>query len=147
MQSAHTLKHSISVNPSLYAAVLVFSLYGLVIILLLLIFKISWLTSPLFVLLLFIAAYGARKSYLQRYQLKISDSGRVEFLVDGIFISGVVSASSFYNALFISLSLEDNPDDFIVPNKHSKYTAVIYRDAISEPEYRLLARVINFGQA
>ena len=146
MLFSSTLKYNITVNRSIYAAVFVFALYAFVIILLLLIFDISRLTFPLFILLLVVAIYGAAKAYRQRYQLKLSDSGQVEVIssANGELIRGVVSASSFYNALFLSLHLKNNPNDLLKPS-HSKNAAVIiYRDAVSESEYRLLARLINF---
>ncbi len=146
MLSATTLKHNITVKPSLYAAISVFALYACAILLLLLIFSISWLTFPLYLLLLAIAAYGAGKAYRQRYMLKLSDSGLVEvrMFADGRVISGIVSASSFYNQLFLSLHLKNNPDDLVRPRHSNKLAVVIYRDAVSESEYRLLARTINF---
>ena len=145
MLSSSTLKYNISVRRSFYAAIFVFSLYCSVIVLLLLIFNISWLTFPLFILLLAVAVYGAGKAYRQRYQLKLSDSGQIEVFVNGELIRGLVSASSFYNSLFLSLHLKNNPNDFSTISKSKKFSVVIYRDAVSESEYRLLARVINFG--
>ena len=148
MLSSSTLKYNITVNSSLYAAIFVFALYCSVILLLLLIFNISWLTFPLFILLLGVAVYGAGKAYRQRYHLKLSDSGRVEVRAsaNGKLTSGLVSASSFYNAFFLSLHLKNNPNDFSSLNHRKKLSVVIYRDAVSESEYRLLARLINFGR-
>ena len=146
MLSSSTLKYNITVNSSIYAAILVFALYCAVLLLLLLIFNISWLTFPLFVFLLAVALYGAGKAYRQRYHLKLSDSGRVEVIssANGELISGLVSASSFYNGLFLSLHLKNNPNDFPKLSNSKKLSVVIYKDAVSESEYRLLARLINF---
>lgn len=146
MLSSSTLKYNITVTRSLYAAVFVFTLYCSVILLLLLIFSASWLTFPLFVFLLALAFYGGGKAYRQRYQLKLSDSGRVEVSANGEVINGVVSAASFYNALFLSLHLKNNPYDFSTPSNSKIFSIVIYRDAVSESEYRLLARLVNFGR-
>lgn len=147
MLSASTLKYKITAKPSLYAALSVFALYSCVIFLLLLIFSISWLTFPLYLLLLAVAVYGAGKAYRQRYVLKLSDSGLVEVRIfaDERVISGVVSTSSFYSPLFLSLHLKNNPNDVVRPSHSNKLAVVIYRDAVSEPEYRLLARTINFA--
>jgi hypothetical protein len=146
MPSASTLKYEITVQRSLYAALCVFFLYGFVIVLLLLVCRISWLTFPLYMFLLTVAVYGAGRNYQQRYYLKLSDCGLVELKTstDGSSASGVISASSFYNNLFIFLHLKSNPNDFATINESRKVTVVIYRDAVSESEYRLLARLINF---
>jgi hypothetical protein len=146
MQSASTLKYRISVKRSVYAAILVFSLYSSVILLLLLTLGISWLTFPVFVLMLIVAVYGARKAYQQSYLIKLSDTGQVEVSENGELITGLVSTSSFYNGIFISLHIALNYNDFTISNHGKKFSVVIYRDAVSESEYRLLARVINFGR-
>jgi hypothetical protein len=148
MSSANTLKHDITVKHSLYAAAFVFFLYGFIIVLLLLIYRISWSILPLYTFLLAVAVYGTGKAYRQRYSLKLSDRGFVELKTstDGSSASGVISASSFYNNLFISLHLKSKPNDFTTINESRKVTVVIYRDAVSESEYRLLARLINFGR-
>ena len=146
MLSSSTLKYSITVNSSIYAAICIFALYCSVILFLLLIFNISWLTFPLFVFLLAVAIYGAGKAYRQGYNLKLSESGRVEVIssANGELISGLVSASSFYNGFFLSLHVENNPNDFSNRSNSKKLSVVIYRDAVSESEHRLLARLINF---
>ena len=146
MLSSSSLKYKITVSRSIYAAVFVFALYAFVIILLLLIFNISRLTFPFFILLLIIAVYGAVKAYRQRYQLKLSDSGLVELSVNGELISGLIAASSFYNSFFLSLHLQSDPNYFSAISSNKKLSIVIYRDAVSESEYRLLARLINFGR-
>ncbi len=147
MLSATTLKYKITGKRSRYAAIAVFALYCCVILLLLLIFSISWLTLPLYLLLLAIAVYGAGQAYRQRYLLELSDSGLVEvrMFADGRVISGIVSTSSFYNQLFLSLHLKNNPNDLLRPSDSKKQAIIIYRDAVSEAEYRLLARSINFA--
>ena len=146
MQSLNTLKYNVAVKPSRYAAYLVFSLYGVVLVLLLWIFGLSWLTVPIFIILLMIASYGARKAYQQTYALKLSDSGRIEVPIKGDLISGVIANASFYNGYFISLKIvKENSELFIARERENK-TVVVYRDAVSNAEYRLLARVINLGR-
>ena len=146
MQSLNTLKYNVTVKPSRYAAYLVFSLYGVVLVLLLWIFGLSWLTVPIFIILLMIASYGARKAYQQTYALKLSDSGRIEVFINGDLISGVIANASFYNGYFISLKIvKENSELFIARERENK-TIVVYRDAVSNAEYRLLARVINLGR-
>jgi hypothetical protein len=111
-------------------------------------FGISAVTCPLFIILLVIAGYGAGKAYRQTYHLKLSDSGQVEVLssANDELISGVVCVSSFYNGLFLSLHLKSNTNDFSRPCHLKKFSVVVYRDAVSESDYRLLARLINFGR-
>jgi hypothetical protein len=146
MRFANTLKYNITVKRSFYAAAFVFALYCSFIILLLLIFNISWLTFLLYLLLLVIAVYGARKAYQFKCHLKISESGQVNVIVKGETINGVVSTSSFYNALFISLCLKSDPSDFTNISHSKKRAIIIYRDAVSELDYRLVARIINFSR-
>ena len=145
MQSANTLKYKITVKPSFYAAAFAFILYSSVVIILLLIFNISWLTFPLYILLLVIAVHGVRKAYQTKFYLELSESGQVKIIVKEEVIRGVVSASSFYNGLFISLYLKNERNDFTDKSNSKKSTLVIYRDAVKESDYRLLARIINFA--
>lgn len=146
MSSANTLKHKITVSCSFYGALFVFSLYLALIVLALLLFGISWLTFPIIIALLSLAGYGGGKQYLQQCQLQLSDSGLIEVVEkSGETISAEVSERSFYNSLFIALRLQHKRDDLylIVRKKLPHNYLMIYRDAVSEPEYRFLARLIN----
>ncbi len=100
--------------------------------------------------MLIVAVYGGKKNYAQRYNLQLSDSGLVEFVSkNGDLISAKIGSSSFYNGFFLSLHLQNNPADLanlIDRKKVSNSFIVIYRDAVSEQEYRLLARLINSGR-
>ena len=146
MQSVNTSIHNISVKRSLYGAFLVFSLYGLVILLLLFMLGISWLLSPLFACLLAIAVYGARKAYQQQYLLKLSESGQVEISTNGDLMRGGIANSSFYNSFFLSLHIIKNPNDVTNVSNFKGFSIIVYRDAVTEAEYRLLARLVNLGQ-
>lgn len=146
MQSSITLKHNIYVGASAYAAIFVFFLYSLIIIFSLLTFGISWLTLPLYICLFATALYGSMIAYQHKYLLKVSDSGKVEISIKGKVEKGIVSSASFYNGLFLFLRLTNNPNEFINSNTNNKCSIIVYRDAVSEYEYRLLARVINFGR-
>jgi len=146
MPSLNTLKYNVTVKPSRYAAYLVFSLYGVVLVLLLWIFGLSWLTLPIFIILLMIASYGARKAYQQTYALKLSDSGRIEVFINGSLISGVIANASFYNGYFISLKIVKERGELFIVRERENKAIVVYRDAVSDAEYRLLARVINLGR-
>jgi len=146
MLSATTLTHSIYVKRSIYAGIVVFAFYSIAILLLLLFIGITWLTAALYFVLFGIALYGARKACLPISLLKLSDAGYIEVEVKGELKVGFVSRSSFYNGLFISLNIEPNKDDFLSGGDDKAFFIVIYRDAVSEHEYRLLARMINFGR-
>jgi len=146
MPSVITLIHSIDVKCSIYAGIVVIGLYAVAISILLLFTGITWLTAPLFMLLWGIAFYGARKAYLQHSFLKLNDTGYIEVEVNGEVKSGMISRASYYNGLFISLNIEPNADDFSQAANGKSFFIVVYRDAVREFEYRLLARMINFGR-
>lgn len=123
-------------------------LYLFVILLSLLVVELSWLTAPFFVLLLIIAIYGGKKAHGQLYNLKLSDSGLVDVVSESnAVISAKISPSSFYNSFFLYLHLQDNPmHPSLIGRNISDFVIVIYRDAVSEEQYRLLARLINNGR-
>jgi|GEM_PF-3329404 len=150
MLSSNALKYSVVVNTSVYGGVFVFMLYFSVILLSIWVVGVSWLSVPFFVLLLIIAIYGGKKAYGQIYNLKLSDSGLVSLIsANNDLISAKISPSSFYNSFFLCIHLHNSPTDihYLINNK-KRYNAfiVIYRDAVSEAEYRLLARLINSGR-
>lgn len=150
MLSSNALKYSVAVNTSVYGGVFVFMLYFSVILLSIWGVGVSWLSVPFFVLLLIIAIYGGKKAHGQIYNLKLSDSGLVSLIsANNDLISAKISPSSFYNSFFLCIHLYNSPTDihYLINNK-KRYNAfiVIYRDAVSEAEYRLLARLINSGR-
>lgn len=125
-------------------------LYFVVILLSLLVIGLSWLSAPFFILLSIIAIYGGKKASEQVYNLKLSDSGLVDLVSqNNEFISAKISRFSFYNSFFLCLHLQNNPRDLSSLTKYkniSDFFIVIYRDAVSEEQYRLLARLINTGR-
>ncbi|MCP5076811.1 MAG: hypothetical protein GY951_01965, partial [Psychromonas sp.] len=58
--------------------------------------------------------------------------------------SGKIGQHSFYNGFFIFLQLDIQNSVFT--QQTSKQFITIYKDAISEEQYRLLARLINSGR-
>lgn len=150
MLSSNALKYNVTVNTSLYGGVFVFALYFSVILLASWVVGLSWLSAPFFVLLLIIAIYGGKKAHGQRYNLKFSDSGLVSFTsAHNDLIRAKISPSSFYNSFFLYIHLQNSPTDiyYFINNKKSDNSfVVIYRDAVSEEQYRLLARLINSGR-
>lgn len=150
MLSANTLKHNITVHTSIYSGVVVFILYFLLIVLSVFIMGVSWPTFPFLIILLAVAVYAGKKASAQSYQLKLSDSGGLEAgFINGCVVNALISSSSFYNGFFLCLRLQNNPANILPPaNKENirKACIIIYRDAVSEAEYRLLARLINTGR-
>lgn len=144
MQFVTTSKYNIAVKRSFYAAVFVFALYCSVIISILFVFDVNWLTFPLYIVLLIIAIYSAKKAYQSKYYLIINEAGEIKVTESGKTVTGIVSASSFYNGLFIFLYLKNDPNDFSISNRNKKNKVVIYRDAVNESDYRLIARIVNF---
>ncbi|WP_028864648.1 protein YgfX [Psychromonas aquimarina] len=149
MPSLSALKHNIAVNTSVYGGVFVFTLYFSLILFILLFFEIIVVTLIFAVLLLMLAVYAAEKAYAQRYNLKVSDAGDIEVeFSDKEIISATISSASFYNSFCIYLSLHSKPDNCFTGLNRAKAKAyiVIYRDAVTEEQYRLLARLVNIGR-
>ncbi|WP_041765694.1 protein YgfX [Psychromonas ingrahamii] len=150
MSYSSALKYNISVNTSIYRGVFVFTLYSSLILLLLLVVELTWLSITLSLFLLVIAAYGGKKSYADTYNIKLSDTGKMEVvLANKQLISAEIGASSFYNGFCLFIHLQSRPTDLsnlITQKKRSKKFIVIYKDAVKEDEYRLLARLIKIGQ-
>ncbi|MFT7052781.1 MAG: hypothetical protein ACJAU1_000331 [Psychromonas sp.] len=150
MSYSSALKYNICVNTSLYGGVFVFTLYSSLILLLLLVVELTWLSVILSLFLLLIAAYGGRQSYAHTYNIKLSDTGKIDVIfANKQLLCGEISASSFYNGFCLCILLQSRPTDLsnlIIPQKPTKRFIVIYKDAVKEDEYRLLARLINIGR-
>jgi len=150
MSYSNALRYNISVTTSIYGGVFVFTLYFSLILLLLVMFGLTWLSLFFSLVLLIIAAYAGKKSHQQTYNIKLSDTGQVEVVFSNQqLISGEISPSSFYNGFCIFLHLQRSPiglPNLMIQSKPSKKFFVIYKDAVKENEYRLLARTINIGR-
>ncbi|MFT6927233.1 MAG: hypothetical protein ACJAZP_002863 [Psychromonas sp.] len=150
MSYSSALKYNIVVSTSLYGGVFVFTLYSSLILLLLLVVELTWLSIILSVFLVLIAAYGGKKAYAQTYQLKLSDTGKIDVVfANKQLLRGEISSSSFYNGFCLFVHLQSRPTDLsnlIIHKKPAKRFIVIYKDAVKEDEYRLLARLIKTGQ-
>lgn len=135
------LKHNIKIQPSFYAGCVVFSLYFFIILSLLLFSGVSWLSTPLYICLCLWAVKATRKVAQCHYQVQISEAGDLQIKNEkGKIRKGKIKTSSYYNRFFLSLHLQQN--DTLLQKK-SDYSILIYRDALSDPEYHLLARLIN----
>lgn len=144
MSSLNALKYKITVTSSYYAGIAIFLLYSIVIALTLLVTSLTF-TSLFFYLLLFATAfYNAWKTFQQQDELLISESGLVERVVADKRYHGKISRGSFYNGLFIFLKL--NVKSTVLAGKNKKQYITIYKDAVSEEQFRLLARLINSGR-
>jgi len=105
---------------------------------------LSFISFPLYFILFCIALYAAKKSFVEQGWLLLSESGLVERKVNGKLFNGNIGHSSFYNGFFIFLQLDINSSIF--SKKKSRQFMVIYKDAITHEQYRLLARLINSGR-
>ena len=150
MSYSSALKYNIFVNTSIYGGVFVFTLYSSLILSLLLVVELTWLSITLSIFLLGIAAYGGEKSYANTYIIKLSDTGKMEVIfANKQLIRGEIGTSSFYNGfcLFIHFqSRSTNLSNIITQKKPFKKFIVIYKDAVKEKEFRLLARLIKIGR-
>ena len=145
MSSSSALKYNVTVSPSYYAGIVVFLLYIIVISFSLLLISFSIIACVLYLILLFIASYAAYKAYLQKAELLLSESGLIESVVEEKRTSGKIGLNSFYNGLFIFLQLDIT--DSVFTKKSTKQFIFIYKDAVNEEQYRLLARLINSGRS
>ena len=124
-------------------------LHFLLIVLFLVIFELTGLSFVLALLLLIIAAYQGRRSYAQTCTIKLNDAGQIAVIfANKQLVSGEIGPSSFYNGFCLCLHVQRSSN--ALPNliPHQKSPAkfiVIYKDAVKEDEYRLLARLINLG--
>lgn len=150
MSYSSALKYNICVSTSIYGGVFVFTLYSSLILLLLLVVELTWLSVILSLFLLLIAAYAGKQSYTQTYNLKLSDTGKIEVIfANKELLCGEISAASFYNGFCLFIHLQSRSTDLsnlIIRKKPCKRFIVIYRDAVKEDEYRLLARLVKIGR-
>lgn len=118
-----------------------FLLYSLVILLTLPIIDFTVASIFIYLLLFAIAMLVAWKTYLLNYEIQFSESGLIENAQDDKHYSGVISGKSFYNNYFIFLTLEVKHHE--LSEKKVKQFIVIYKDAICEEYFRLIAQIIN----
>lgn len=144
MSSLNALKYKVSVNASYYAAGVMFLLYLLVIMLTLTVVSLSFFSLPFYFILFGVTLYTSKKSFLEQGVLLLSDSGLVERIIRGKSFNGNIGQSSFYNGFFIFLQLEVTNSTFL--QKKNRQFMIIYKDAITNEQYRLLARLIKSGR-
>ncbi len=144
MSSLNALKYKVTVSSSYCAGIVTFLLYSSVISLTLLVSSFTIISLFLYVLLFAIAFYAARRIFLQQDELLMSESGLVERVIADKRYHGKISNGSFYNGWFIFLKLEVKST--VMSGKTAKQYITIFKDAISEEQYRLLARLINSGR-
>ena len=144
MSSLNALKYKITVNHSYYAGGAIFLLYSLVITAALFVTPFTFTSSFFYILLLLIALCAVKIGYLQSTQFMLSESGLVERLIGDRSWYGKIATGSFYNGVFIFLILEVS-DNAVIGSTRKQFIT-IYNDAVTEGEYRLIARVINSGR-
>lgn len=117
-------------------------------ILLILLWGVSWLSSPILIIYS-VAVFFIIKS-LQAIALHCSfaENGYIEVSKPYI-LSGEISGRSFYNGWVLFLSIAER-DKLLIPSeqKHNKSRKwfVVFCDSVTEKEYRTLARLINTGR-
>lgn len=99
----------------------------------------------LYIILFLIAVFASKKSFSEQGELLFSESGLVERRAEGKYFNGKIGRYSFYNGFFIFLQLEITGTGFT--KKSTKQFITIYKDAITDEQYRLLARLINSGRS
>lgn len=144
MSSLNALKYKVHIKRSYYAGAAIFLLYLFVILVSFRVVSASPVSLFLYLLLFLIAVYAANKAYQQQGELALSDSGLVECIAGDKTCSGKIGRYSLYNGLFIFLHLDIQNSAFT--QQTSKHFITIYKDAISEEQYRLIARLINNGR-
>ena len=144
MSSLDALKYRVTVTPSYYAGAIVFLLYSIAILLALFIIPISSISLLFYLILFLIVFIAAKKAYQQSFEFKVSESGLIEREVNGSLYLGKISNSSFYNGFVIFLKLEVKGN--MLSDQKDRQFMTIYKDAVTEKHYRLLARLINSGR-
>jgi hypothetical protein len=144
MSSLNALKYKITITSSYYAGIVIFLLYSIVILLTLFVTSFSLISLLLYLLLFATALYAARKTFLQQDELLFSESGLVERMLAGTRYHGKISSGSFYNRLFIFLKIDVKST--VISGKNKPQFITIYKDAVDEEQFRLLARLINSGR-
>jgi len=144
MSSLNALKYKITIKRSYYAGAVNLLLYSVVIFSLQFVIPVTLSSSIFYFILLIIALIAAQKSYQQSDQFMLSESSLVERIIDEKSYYGKIGRGSFYNGFFIFLILEMS--DRVITIKRSKQFIIIYNDAITKSDYRLLARLINSGR-
>ena len=160
------LKYKISTKRSWLKSGFVFLLH-LTLLLLLFATASSTLYLLALALLFFISIYNSYKAFTVQYILNLNEIGDVEIREieaeniepsatkpkvtgsDGVKISseakkirGTLSKGSFYNSfVFFLLIKYDKTPTILTKVKRHKYFIVLFKDAISENELRLLARI------
>lgn len=95
--------------------------------------------------MLFLVAFrAALKAYNYSEELLVSESGSIEKGEGVKHFQGKICATSFYNHFFIFLKLKKQ-NHYLSGNEKNEYMT-IYRDAVSEADFRLLARLIRNEQ-
>lgn len=141
MSSSSALKYKIAIKPSYYAGVSFFLLYCFVISFTLFMTPLTMYSSVAYLLLFLIALGAGVKAYRYSGSLLVSESGLVELKLSNTFFKGKINSTSFYNGFLIFLKLKSTGLSL-----SDKEHVIIYRDAISDEHFRLLARLISSGQ-
>jgi hypothetical protein len=89
------------------------------------------------------AAYVALLESRKTFLFTISENGEIAFHSPALgFVEGKIKHSSFYNGLFLFIHIA-HKRRLVDKSKNRSSSLVIFRDALSEADYRLIARLIN----
>jgi len=144
MSSSNALKYKITIKRSYFAGAVNLLLYSIVILSLLFVVPFTLSSSIIYLLLVLIALIAAQKAYHQSDQFMLSESSLVERVIDDKTYYGSINSGSFYNGFFIFLILDMGEN--VLMDKSNKQFITLYCDAVTQSEYRLLARLINNGR-
>jgi len=144
MSSSSALKFKIAIKPSYHAGVSLFLLYSFVISLAFFVTPLTTYSFIPYLLLFLVALRAAIKAYNSSEELLVSESGFIEKGEGDTYFQGQICATSFYNHCFIFLKLKKQ-DLHLADNGKNEYMT-IYRDAVSDAHFRLLARLIRNEQ-
>lgn len=144
MSSLNALKYKITVNPSCIAGIIIFLLYCVVIFFALFVTALTPTSSIFYLLLLSVAYFAAKNAAKHAGEFLLSESGLVERRLGDNDYAGKISEACFYNRFFIFLIFKEMRSS--LSDNGKKQFMIIYRDAISEEHYRLLARIISSGR-
>lgn len=139
MSSSNALKYDINISASLYRGAFILFLYSFPLMLIVSVFH-SFLAYALCFVFFIVALYISIKESKKTGGFRISEDALVEFEDCSSRLS--IKKSSFYNGVFLYLSLQ-HKKGLIEKTSTAPNRLVIFRDSISEQDYRLIARLIN----
>lgn len=142
MLSSNALRHDLSAGPSIYRGIVLFALYCFPVTLLVVFFKGKIVYGLCFIAFC-VAGYVARLGSRKTFFFEISESGEIALHSPALaVVEGKIKHSSFYNGLFLFILIA-HKNRLAEKSQKRSSRFVIFRDALSEEDYRLIARLMN----